>query len=64
MTMGSVTCSPSRRMARPVDISGVKLPMEAATGAPTFSMAMTRKSRPPVVPSAPERTKYGTARQE
>ena len=29
----------------------------AATGAPTFWMARTRKSRPPAVPTTPEKTK-------
>ena len=55
--IGSVTRSPKRRMAKPVAMKGLKLLMEAATGAPTFSMATTRKSRPAAVPTTPERTK-------
>ena len=60
-TMGRVTRSPRSRMASPLATSGVILLTAEATGAPTFWMAKTRKSRPPVVPIRPERAKYGTA---
>ena len=56
-TIGSVTRSPSKRMARPLAMSGARLLMAAATEAPTLWMATTRKRRPPAVPTTPEKTK-------
>ncbi len=44
-------------MASTLATSGVMLLTADATGAPTFSMARMRKSRPPVVPIKPERAK-------
>ena len=55
--IGTVTRSPKRRMAKPVEMKGLKLLMEAATGAPTFSMPATLKSLPAAVPTTPERAK-------
>jgi hypothetical protein len=36
MRIGSVTRSPNKRIAKPVAMKGLKLLIEAATGAPTF----------------------------
>ena len=44
-------------MARPVEISGARLRIAAATDAPTLSIAATLKSRPAAVPTTPETTK-------
>ena len=55
--IGSVTRSPSKRIASPVEMKGLKLLMAAATGAPTFSIAATLKSRPAAVPTTPEKMK-------
>ncbi len=62
-TMGKVTCSPSTTIASTLEMSGARLLMAAATEAPTFWMATTLKKRPKVVPTTPEKTKYGTASQ-
>src|SRR5262245_25722625 len=59
--MGRVTCSPSSRIARPVEIKGLRLLIAAATGAPTFSIPLNRKKRPATVPSSPEPMKNGNA---
>jgi hypothetical protein len=45
--MGRVVCSPRRRMARPVEINGLRLLIEAATGAPTLSMATKQQDGTP-----------------
>jgi hypothetical protein len=59
--MGSVTRSPSTRIAKPVAMNGFRLMIEAATGAPTFSMLTKRSSRPPAVPMIPDNMKRGMA---
>ncbi len=55
--IGSVTCSPSSRMARPVETSGFRLLSGEAIEAPRRWMAMKRRKRPATVPMTPASTK-------
>src|SRR5438105_10363492 len=59
--IGTVTCSPSTAMASADATSGLKLMSAALIDAPTVSMLMKRRSRPPTVPIRPARAKYATA---
>ena len=62
--IGSVTRSPSSRIARNDAINGVTLLTAAVTVAPTFSMARKRVSRPPTVPISPAAAKSSRLRVE
>ena len=59
--IGTVTRSPSTAMASVDATSGLRLMSAALMDAPTVSMLMKRRSRPPTVPMRPARAKYATA---
>ena len=55
--IAGVTCSPSSRMARPLEMKGLRLITADDTEAPTLSMATNRNSRPARVPTMPAAAK-------
>src|SRR6266849_3560710 len=63
-TIGTVTRSPSRTMARVEETNGFKLMRAAAIEAPTLSIEMNLRSRPPTVPIRPAKTKKRAPRAD